>query len=361
MKILGIETSCDETAAAVVVDGRFVLSNVIASQIDLHARYGGVVPEVASRQHVLAIVPTIQRALEEAGLTLQDDLAAVAVTQGPGLAGALLVGLNAAKALAFSLGVPLIGVNHLEAHIYASWLSPPEAQGSEASPPSAGARRSGKDPEESAGFPLLCIIASGGHTDLVLMEGHGQYRLLGRTRDDAAGEAFDKAARILGLGFPGGPEIQRVAMGATGTEKLPRAWLRGSYDFSFSGLKTALLHRAQALGLYPPGDDPDTHRQTEIMEVAAAFQESVVEVIVAKAIEAIKKTGARGVLLGGGVTANTSLRERIVSQSPIPVFIPTPSLCTDNGAMVAGCAFYLLARGAGDGLQLDVDPSLRLG
>ena len=209
-----------------------LLSNVVASQVDIHARYGGVVPEVASRQHVLAIVPTIQRALEEAGIELS-DLSAVAVTYGPGLAGSLLVGLNSAKSLALSLTLPLVGVHHLEAHIYASWLSLPQSSNLE------------KDPGEAAGFPHLCVIASGGHTDLVLMHGTGQYRLLGRTRDDAAGEAFDKAARILGLGFPGGPEIQRGATGATGLEKLPRAWLRDTHDFSFSGMKTAFLNLSE--------------------------------------------------------------------------------------------------------------------
>ena len=348
VKVLGIETSCDETAAAVVEDGRVLMSNIVASQVDIHSRYGGVVPEVASRQHVLAMVPTFRRALEEAGVGLR-QLDAVAVTYGPGLAGSLLVGLNAAKALALSLDLPLVGVNHLEAHIYAAWLSPPPADGG------------WRDPEEEAGFPLLCLIASGGHTDLVLMEGHGRYRLLGRTRDDAAGEAFDKAARILGLGFPGGPEIQRVATGATGEEVLPRAWLRDTYDFSFSGLKTAILHRAQAIGLYPPGGDLVADRQVRVQEVAAAFQESVVDVIVVKALRAAEMHGVRGIVLGGGVTANVLLRERMVDRASFPVFIPSPALCTDNGAMVAACAFYLRARGISHGLDLDVEPSLGLG
>ena len=223
MRILGIETSCDETSAAVVEDGRRVLSNVIASQIDIHARYGGIVPEVASRQHILSLVPTIQQALQEADVKLE-DLDGVAVTYGPGLAGSLMVGVNAAKAVALAEGLPLVGINHLEAHIYAAWLME-------------------EDPEESPGFPLMCLIASGGHTDLVLMEGHGRFTLLGRTRDDAAGEAFDKVARILGLGFPGGPAIQKVSAQGKGSHPFPRPMLRDTLDFSFSGLKTAVLRR----------------------------------------------------------------------------------------------------------------------
>ena len=250
MRVLGIETSCDETAAAVVEDGRRVLSNVIASQVEMHARYGGVVPEVASRQHILEIAPVLEATLRKGGFTWK-DIDAIAVTRGPGLAGALLVGVNAAKALAFGLGLPLVGVNHLEGHIYANWLE----EG---------------DPELDPGFPLLCLIASGGHSDLLLMEGHAQYTLLGRTRDDAAGEAFDKAARILGLGYPGGPEVQRASQDAAGEMSLPRAWLRGTHDFSFSGLKTALLHKARAEAVYPPreGQTPDQHL---VREMAAAF------------------------------------------------------------------------------------------
>ena len=345
-RVLGIETSCDETAAAVIEDGRGLLSNVVASQVDIHARYGGVVPEVASRQHVLALVPTIQRALDDAGVA-PSDLDAVAVTHGPGLAGALLVGLNAAKALALSQGLPLVGVNHLEAHVYAAWLKQPEDQA--------------EDPESGVGFPLLCLVASGGHTDLVLMEGHGRYRLLGRTRDDASGEAFDKAARILGLGFPGGPEIQRVAEGARGDERLPRSWLRDSYDFSFSGLKTAVLHRAQALGIYPPREDGEPPPAQLVTEMAAAFQDSVVDVVVTKAINAAREHQAKGIVLGGGVTANSLLRLRFQELSPLPVFIPRPALCTDNGAMIGACGYYLLARGVSHTWDLDIDPALSLG
>ena len=347
--ILGIETSCDETAVAVVQEGHKVLSNIIASQVDIHARYGGVVPEVASRQHILQMAPTVSMALEEAGVEYS-QVEAVAVTHGPGLAGALLVGLNFAKALAFSLGVPLLGVNHLEGHIYSAWLD---------------WEADTRDPQVDPGFPLMCLIASGGHTDLVLMEGHGMYRLLGRTRDDAAGEAFDKAARVLGLGFPGGPEIQRAAQGATGRESLPRAWLRGTRDFSFSGVKTALLHKAQDLGVYPPpgslepGAMPGP-REEAVREMAAAFQESLVDVMVAKTLEAAESHGARGIVLGGGVTANTLLRQRMAQRSPIPTLIPPTVLCTDNGAMIAACGYFRRLRAMGDTLDLDVDPSLSL-
>ena len=277
IKILGIETSCDETAAGVVEDGRALLSNVISSQADLHSPHGGVVPEVASRQHVRDLVPVLEQAAADSGLGLE-DMDAIAVTFGPGLAGSLITGLNAAKAIAYSLGVPLIGVNHLEGHIYASWL----AKGDLASDP---------------GFPLACLVASGGHTDLLLMEGHGRYKLVGRTRDDAAGEAFDKAARILGLGFPGGPEIQRVSEGATGEEKLPRAWMKDTLDFSFSGVKTALLHLAQDRGIYPSTQDDGkdgVDRERLVRELAAAFQESVVDVVSAKLVEMAAKYRVKG-------------------------------------------------------------------
>ena len=341
VKILGIETSCDETAVAVVEDGRTLLSNVISSQVAIHRPYGGVVPELASRQHVVTIGTIVNQALEEAGADW-DDVDAVSVTHGPGLAGALVVGVNAAKALALTLELPLVGVNHLEGHVYAAWL--------EEDPP-----------DRELGFPLLCLIASGGHTDLVLMAGHGEYRLLGRTRDDAAGEAFDKAARVLGLGFPGGPEIQRVSEAAVGRERLPRAWLRGTLDFSFSGLKTALLHKAQAACIYPPGDLEEEEAAEMVRELAAAFQESVVDVLTAKTLRAASEFGAKGVILGGGVTANRLLRERIRAKAELPVLIPAPILCTDNGAMVAACAYYQLNRGAEGDMDMEVDPSLSLG
>ena len=346
MKILGIETSCDETAVGVVEDGRVLRSNIIASQVELHSRYGGVVPEVASRQHVRDMVPTLQESLEAACADLE-TIDAVSVTYGPGLAGALITGVNTAKALAYTLDVPLIGVNHLEGHLYASWLlDTPDS------------------PAESPGFPLACLIASGGHTDLVLMEGHGLYRLLGRTRDDAAGEAFDKAARILGLGFPGGPEIQREAHGAAGdvVPALPRAWMRGTLDFSFSGVKTALLHMAQNRGVYPAGSGGLSEEDTRalVREMASAFQESVVDVMVVKLLEMAARYSARGILLGGGVAANALLREKVRSDSPLPVIIPPPVLCTDNGAMIASCAYYRLRQGEQFSMDLDIDPGLPL-
>ena len=342
MLVLGIETSCDETAAAVVQDGRRLLSSVVASQVEEHARYGGVVPEVASRQHLLAITPVVHQALEQAGLGL-DELQGIAVTSGPGLAGALLVGVNAAKALAFARDLPFLGVNHLEGHIYATWLSQ-------------------DSPERDPGFPLLCLVTSGGHTDLILMEEHGRYQLLGRTRDDAAGEAFDKAARVLGLGYPGGPAIQEAAKGVQPEERLPRAWMRGTLDFSFSGVKTALLHRARDLDIYPPPVDGGEERSRAPHKgLAAAFQESLVEVMVAKTLMAAEQTDARGVILVGGVAANSLLRQRMTTDSPLPVMIPPVNLCTDNAAMIAACGCFRFLRGERDGWDLDIFPSLQLG
>ena len=341
MNILGIETSCDETAVAVVKNGKEVLSNVIASQIEIHRRFGGVVPEVASRQHVLQITSTITEAVDKSGISLE-EIEAVAVTHGPGLAGALLVGVNTAKALSWALGVPLVGVNHLEGHVYATWLE-------------------GMKPDLDPGFPLLCLIASGGHTDLILMKGHGNYKLLGRTRDDAAGEAFDKAARILGLGFPGGPEIQRVARDIEPKQKLPRAWLKGTHDFSFSGVKTALLHRAQLEGVYPVETIDSEHKQQIIENMAAAFQDSVVDVIVTKTLAAAREYKVNGVILGGGVTANLRLRTVLQKKSNIATFIPSPNLCTDNGAMVGACGYFSLSRGCRSSADLDIVPALSLG
>ena len=338
MLVLGVETSCDETAAAVVEDGRRVLSDKVASQVALHARYGGVVPEVASRQHLLQIAPVIESALSEAEVSM-DDLDAVAVTYGPGLAGALMVGLNAAKAIAFARGLPLAGVHHLEGHIYAAWLE-------------------FDDPAADPGFPLIALIASGAHTDLILMRGHGDYELLGRTRDDASGEAFDKAARLLGLGFPGGPAVQRAAEGAAPSFQLPRAWLKGSLDFSFSGLKTALLRKAQEMGVYPA---PEGGADAEaVAELAAAFQESVVDVVSAKAAEAVREHGARGLVLGGGVSANGPLRQACRERVAAPVLIPAPRLCTDNGAMIGAAGYQRRAAGVAHSLDLDVAPSLAL-
>jgi N6-L-threonylcarbamoyladenine synthase len=357
MLILGIETSCDETAVGVVEDGRILHSNVIASQAGLHAAHGGVVPELASRQHIRDMEPTLRRALADAAVSLE-DVNAVAVTHGPGLAGALLSGVNTAKSLSLALDLPLIGVNHLEGHVYAAWLD-----------------AAGLPPSEDPGFPLACLIASGGHTDLVLMEGHGDYRLVGRTRDDAAGEAFDKAARVLGLGFPGGPEIQKAAETLNdldphshdpdetvqrASSPLPRAWMRNTLDFSFSGVKTALLHRAQDVGLYPPPESEPEQLDRLVAHLAREFQESLVDVMAAKLLAMADQYGARGLLLGGGVAANSRLRQRIRSDSPLPALIPRPVLCTDNGAMIAAAAFYQYQRGEVSDLSLDVDPSLPL-
>jgi N6-L-threonylcarbamoyladenine synthase len=334
MLILGIETSCDETAVAVVEDGRRIRSNVVSSQVELHAEYGGVVPELASRQHVQALIPVLDEALERAGCELA-EIGAVAVTYGPGLAGALLVGLNFAKALAYARSLPLVPVNHLEGHIYAAWL----------------------DREESPRFPLLALIVSGGHSDVVLMAGHPSqgkdYRRLGETVDDAAGEAFDKVARVLGLGFPGGPAIDRFASAAAGAPalRLPRARLERPYDFSFSGLKT----RVQRIARGEEGEPPDR------AELAAAFQESVVDSLVTKAVRAAEEHGASEIVLAGGVAANSLLRKTLPERSPVPVIIPPPALCTDNGAMIAAAGWQRLLSGAKAALDLDVAPGLRIG
>ena len=324
MKVLGIETSCDETAAAVVEDGVKILSNLVSSQVEIHARYGGIVPEVASRQHILTIVPVIEQAMVEARTALS-ELDAIAVTSGPGLAGSLLVGVNMAKAMALARGLPLVGINHLEGHIYANWLT-----------------------EHSIEFPLVCLIVSGGHSDLVLMRGHGDYVILGRTRDDAAGEAFDKAARILKLGYPGGPAIEKAAKAGTASIQLPRAWLKGTNDFSFSGVKTALLRLVETDKVPPQAD------------AAASFQEAVIEVLSTKAIAIAKELNVKQILLAGGVASNESLRRHLIENSPIPVLIPPPALCTDNAAMIAACGYFRLQSGKISGLDLDVVANLKL-
>jgi N6-L-threonylcarbamoyladenine synthase len=340
-RILGIETSCDETAVAIVRDGRIIEANVIASQTDLHEQYGGVVPEQASRAHLQAIVPALEAALAQARAGW-DDIHAVAVTHGPGLAGALLVGLNVAKGLAFARSKPLLGINHLEGHVYANWLE-------------VGPER--PDPE----FPLVALIVSGGHSDVVLMRGHGQYVRLGRTRDDAAGEAFDKVARILGLGFPGGPEIERAAQaGDPARFRFPRAWLEPeSWDFSFSGLKTAVLHQVRALGVDPDQARPEERRdRLPVSDLAASFQDAVVDVLATKAVRAAQQFGARQLAIAGGVAANQALRRRIEERSPVPVLCPPPHLCTDNGAMVAAAGYFRFHAGQRDGLDLDVVPTM---
>jgi len=346
--ILGIETSCDETAAAVVEDGQSILSNVVASQIDIHRRYGGVFPEVASRQHVLSITPVVEEAMGEARVSW-DDLEAVAVTYGPGLAGSLLVGVNAAKGIALGCGLPLLGINHIEAHIYANWLPslpppallPPKVGGIEG----GGGKRGG-----SIVFPVLCLVVSGGHTELILMSGHGQYQRLGGTLDDAAGEAFDKVGRLLGLDYPGGPAIEQAAQYGDSTAfDLPRAWLGDSYDFSFSGLKTAVLRIVKA-----------HERQLPVVNLAASFQMAVVDVLVEKAKRAAEEYGAKQILLSGGVAANKLLRQEMAGRSDLPVLCPPISLCTDNAAMVAGAAYFRYQAGYRSGWDLDVIPNLKL-
>jgi N6-L-threonylcarbamoyladenine synthase len=338
--ILGIETSCDETAAAVVEDGQRILSNVVASQIDIHRRYGGVFPEVASRQHVLSITPVIEEAMGEAGVSW-DDLEAVAVTYGPGLAGSLLVGVNAAKGIALGCGLPLLGINHIEAHVYANWLSPlphPQLGG--------GKRGCGL----AIVFPVLCLVVSGGHTELILMSNHGQYQRLGGALDDAAGEAFDKVGRLLGLDYPGGPAIERAAQYGDSTAfDLPRAWLGDSYDFSFSGLKTAVLRIVKA-----------HRRQLPVVDLAASFQVAVVDVLVEKAKRAAGEYRAKQILLSGGVAANKLLRQEMAGRSDLPVLCPPISLCTDNAAMVAGAAYFRYQAGYRSGWDLDVIPNLKL-
>jgi len=324
MKILGIETSCDETAAAVVEDGVKILSNQIASQVEIHARYGGIVPEVASRQHILTIIPVIEQAMAEAEATWR-DLDGVAVTMGPGLAGSLLVGVNLAKAISLAHGLSITGVNHLEGHIYAGWLI-----------------------NRRIDFPLVCLIVSGGHSDLALMRGHGDYVVLGRTRDDASGEAFDKAARILDLGYPGGPAIEQAARDGIASIQLPRAWLKGTNDFSFSGIKTALLRLAEA------------GKVTNKEDAAASFQEAVVDVLVAKTVAVAREYRVKQILMVGGVASNKLLRQQLVKNSPISVLVPEPILCTDNAAMIAACGYYRFQAGKVDSLDLDVIPGLKL-
>lgn len=349
-KILGIETSCDETAVAVVEDGRIIHANVVASQADLHRQYGGVFPEMASRQHVLLIVPVVREALGEYGCTWS-EMDAVAVTYGPGLPGSLLVGLNVAKGLAWSQSLPLVSVNHLEAHIYANWLALP-----------------GEPLPMPPSFPAVCLIASGGHTMLVLMSDHGAYHVLGQTLDDAAGEAFDKVARLLGLGYPGGPAIQEAARtGDREAFQLPRAWLGDTFDFSFSGLKTAVLHLVQDAGARPERRGrkltalpPAVIKKLAIPDLAASFQEAVVEVLVEKTRRAAEEYRAAEVLLAGGVTANERLRTAMRERLSLPVRIPAPALCTDNASIVASAAYWHLARGEVASWSLDIEPNARL-
>jgi N6-L-threonylcarbamoyladenine synthase len=331
-RILAIETSCDETAAAVIENGRALVSSVVASQMELHARYGGVYPEVASRQHVLSILPVIEQALAEAHITLA-DVDAIAVTRGPGLAGSLVVGLNAAKGLALGAGLPLVGVNHLEGHIYSAWVYD-----------------AGETPPPAPQFPLLALLASGGHTELNLMTDHLTYRRLGSTLDDAAGEAFDKVARLLGLPYPGGPSVQKAAEdGDPIRYKFPRARLEGAWDFSFSGVKTAVLYEARNI--------EKSGRPLPVPDLAASFQAAVVDVLVSKTLAAAREFGVKEILIAGGVSANRALRQAFKSQTEFPVQIPRLSLCTDNAAMIGAAGYFRYALGHVSELDVDVQPN----
>jgi N6-L-threonylcarbamoyladenine synthase len=334
VRVLGIETSCDETAVAVVENGLKVLSNVLASQHEIHGRFGGVVPELASRAHLERLNPLIDDALEEAG-TGWGEVEAVAVTRGPGLAGALLVGLASAKAVALALDVPLIAVNHLEGHIYANFLEhgPPEP-------------------------PYVVLVVSGGHTMLVHMPEQHTYEILGQTVDDAAGEAFDKVARFLGLGYPGGPVLDRLARkGNPEAVRFPRAMASsGDLDFSLSGLKTAVIRHVRA--------EREAGRTIPVEDVAASFQEAVVDVQVQKTMAATEATGVRAVLLGGGVVANSRLRERMAEEAErrgLRLLSPSPELCTDNAAMIAAAGHFRLARGERSSFDISAEPGLPLG
>lgn len=349
MLILGIETSCDETAAAVLEDGCRIRSNVIASQVAIHAPYGGIVPELASRRQVEAICPVVQEALAQAGVGFQ-DLSAIAVTAGPGLVGSLLVGVSLAKALAYALQLPLVAVNHLEGHIHAVFLEHPELEP-----------------------PFVALVASGGHTHLYAVEDFLRYRLLGRTRDDAAGEAFDKVAKLLGLGYPGGPTIEKVAQG--GDPKavhFPRAFLGdSSFDFSFSGLKTAVLHyvrkqgKSGKLDVGSQGSDPQTQPFTPqfLADICASFQQAIVEMLVKTTVRAAVRIGAIRIVLAGGVACNQALRRSIEEQAQeegIEVFFPSPFLCTDNAAMIAAAGWRRILSGERASLDLNASADLPL-
>jgi len=388
MLVLGIESSCDETGAALVRDGRYLLSNVVASQVEVHNRYGGVVPEVASRQQLSTIIPVVETALDQTDCGWE-DIDAVDATYGPGLAGSLLVGLTVGKTLALARDLPFLGVNHLEAHIYANWLRRQEHA-------IATQNTQWEYQEGDPTFPLIALVISGAHSELILVRGHGHYELLGRTRDDAAGEAFDKVARILGLGYPGGPAIQNAAQRAEeevqqqnksvtlarNAYRLPRAWLRGTYDFSFSGLKTAMLHLAEGVvedqrGSQVQGSAEEKQGSqytrmgvqaaqkgtVNVALLAASFQEAVVDVLAVKTRLAAQEYHVKQVILAGGVAANANLRTRLEQElRPLKIRLSYPPIefCTDNAAMIAGAAFFHLCRGERHGLDLDVQPGLSL-
>jgi len=345
--VLAVESSCDETGIALVEAGSRIHSNVVASQVALHAATGGIVPEVAARAHLRWILPVLDEAWRDAGASWA-DVGAVAVTRGPGLAGSLLVGINVAKTLAWVHEKPLVGVNHLEGHVYAAWLRDP-------------GQADGQEPE----FPLVALVVSGGHTFLVEMTDHLTYRLLGQTVDDAAGEAFDKVGRLLDLPYPGGPSIQKAAESASRHDaRFPRAWLGESYDFSFSGLKTAArrtvdVARADA-GMREP---EETLPHAVVAELAWGFQDAVVDVLVAKTTRAARSIGARSIVLGGGVAANSALRERLAGEAEalgVTLIVPRPGLCTDNGAMIGAAGARRFAAGERAGLDLEATPSLPL-
>ncbi|MCX6368025.1 MAG: tRNA (adenosine(37)-N6)-threonylcarbamoyltransferase complex transferase subunit TsaD [Armatimonadetes bacterium] len=342
MIVFGIETSCDETSAAVVKDGRVLLSNIVASQMEEHALYGGVVPELASRRHVEVLIPVFRQALTEAGCTWA-DIDAIAVTNRPGLLGALLVGTSAAKALGMALKKPVVPVHHIEAHLYANWLHTLAPPGY---PLGAGA---GGGASVQVDYPAVALVVSGGHTDLFHLRGHSDYVLLGRTRDDAAGEAFDKCARLMGLGYPGGPAVQKAAEG--GNPKaitFPRALLQGTHEFSFSGLKTSVRYALQGENL------------PSISDIAASFQEAVVDVLSKKTILAAKELGVERVLLAGGVSANTRLRDVMqerCDKAGLALFYPPVALCTDNAAMIACAGYWHLQNGRTANLDFETRAS----
>ena len=332
IRILSIETSCDETAAAVVQNGEKIISSIIASQVDLHARYGGVFPEVASREHVRAIYAVVEQTLKEAHLDLK-ELDAIAVTRGPGLAGSLVVGLNMAKALSMGANLPLIGINHLEGHLYSAWLKMEE-----------------DSPAREMDFPLVALIVSGGHSTLILMQDHLKYQRLGGTLDDAAGEAFDKVARLLDLPYPGGPSIQKAAeKGNPLAYSFPRSRLEGSWDFSFSGLKTAVLRTVKELS--------QDGSPIPVENLAASFQAAVVDALATKTFEAAQQFHARDIIVAGGVSANRALRNAFTAQDVFRVHIPPFALCTDNAAMIAAAGYRRFLAGQRDGMNMDVLPN----
>jgi N6-L-threonylcarbamoyladenine synthase len=333
VRILGIESSCDETAAAVIENGRVMLSNVVATQIAIHQKYGGVFPEVASRQHIRTVYAVIDSALEQAHLSLA-DIDAVAVTRGPGLAGSLVVGLNAAKGVALGRDLPLIGINHLEGHIYSAWVYPQDIP----------------NPPPAPNFPLLALLVSGGHTELNLITDHLHYQRLGATLDDAAGEAFDKVARLIGLSYPGGPSIQKAAMeGNADAFLFPRSRLDGTWNFSFSGLKTAVLREVRKL--------EEVNRVLPVNNLAASFQKTVVDTLYTKTMKAAHEYDVKEIVVAGGVSANKALREAFLNQQEFKVHIPPLNLCTDNAAMIGAAGYYHFLQGQRDPLDLDVNPT----